>query len=118
MTPLPCARRLVVRPIAAVRGEAQLTASPSGLQSLRSARVRIRPRSAAAALPRNALRSRLCLDFEIFAVYDDPIRKADVLIEAMGWIRRFRDRLLVVKLGGSALEDPQTVSHLLTDMIF
>ena len=51
-------------------------------------------------------------------MYDDPIRKADVLIEAMGWIRRFRDRLLVVKLGGSALEDPQTVSHLLTDVIF
>ena len=51
-------------------------------------------------------------------MYDDPIRKADVLIEAMGWIRRFRERLLVVKLGGSALEDPQTVSHLLTDVIF
>jgi len=51
-------------------------------------------------------------------VYDDPIRKADVLIEAMGWIRRFRDRLVVIKLGGSALEDPNTVSHLLTDVIF
>src|SRR5690349_7015376 len=36
----------------------------------------------------------------------------------MGWIRRFRERLLVVKLGGSALEDPETVSHLLTDVIF
>jgi acetylglutamate kinase len=51
-------------------------------------------------------------------VNGDPIRKADVLIEAMGWIRRFRDRLVVIKLGGSALEDPQTVSHLLTDVIF
>lgn len=49
---------------------------------------------------------------------DDPIHKADVLIEAMSWIRRFRDRLVVIKLGGSALEDPQTVSHLLTDVIF
>jgi acetylglutamate kinase len=52
------------------------------------------------------------------AVSGDPIRKADVLIEAMGWIRRFRDRLVVIKLGGSALEDPETVSHLLTDVIF
>jgi acetylglutamate kinase len=52
------------------------------------------------------------------SVNGDPIRKADVLIEAMGWIRRFRDRLVVIKLGGSALEDPQTVSHLLTDVIF
>jgi acetylglutamate kinase len=51
-------------------------------------------------------------------VYDDPIRKADVLIEAMSWIRRFRDRLIVIKLGGSALEDRETVSHLLTDVIF
>jgi acetylglutamate kinase len=51
-------------------------------------------------------------------VNGDPIRKADVLIEAMGWIRRFRDRLVVIKLGGSALEDPETVSHLLTDVIF
>ncbi len=51
-------------------------------------------------------------------MHDDPIRKADVLIEAMSWIRRFRDRLVVIKLGGSALEDPETVSHLLTDVIF
>ena len=49
---------------------------------------------------------------------DDAIRKADVLIEAMGWIRRFRGREVVIKLGGSALEDPQTVRNLLTDVIF
>ena len=49
---------------------------------------------------------------------NDAIRKADVLIEAMSWIRRFRDRLVVIKLGGSALEDPRTVRSLLTDVIF
>lgn len=49
---------------------------------------------------------------------DEAIRKADVLIEAMGWIRRFRGREVVIKLGGSALEDPQTVRNLLTDVIF
>jgi acetylglutamate kinase len=49
---------------------------------------------------------------------DDAIHKADVLIEALGWIRRFRDKIVVVKLGGSALEDPQTVRNLLTDVIF
>ena len=47
---------------------------------------------------------------------DEAIRKADVLIEAMGWIRRFRGREVVIKLGGSALEDPQTVRNLLTDV--
>ena len=46
------------------------------------------------------------------------IRKAEVLIEAMSWIRRFRDRLVVIKLCGSTLEDPQAVGHLLTDLIF
>ena len=36
----------------------------------------------------------------------------------MPWIRRFRDRHVVIKLGGSALEDPQTVRNLLTDVLF
>lgn len=49
---------------------------------------------------------------------DEAIRKAQVLIEALGWIRRFRGRLVVIKLGGSALEDEQTVRTLLTDVIF
>ena len=49
---------------------------------------------------------------------DEAIRKADTLIEAMGWIRHFRDRLVIIKLGGSALEDEQTVRNLLTDVIF
>jgi acetylglutamate kinase len=51
-------------------------------------------------------------------VHDDPVHKADVLIEALDWILRFRGRLVVIKLGGSALEDPATVRHLLTDVIF
>jgi acetylglutamate kinase len=58
------------------------------------------------------------LDLPKAHVQDDAIRKADVLIEALAWIRRFRNRLVVIKLGGSALEDPQTVSHLLQDLIF
>jgi acetylglutamate kinase len=53
-------------------------------------------------------------------VNDDAIaiQKADVLIEAMSWIRRFRQKLVVIKLGGSALEDPGTVRRLLTDVVF
>lgn len=49
---------------------------------------------------------------------DEAIRKADVLIEALGWIRRFRGRYVVIKLGGSALEQPEAVCGLLTDVIF
>ena len=48
----------------------------------------------------------------------EAIRKAGVLIEALGWIRRFRDRYVVIKLGGSALEDEAAVRGVLTDIVF
>lgn len=49
---------------------------------------------------------------------DEAIRKAGVLIEALGWIRRFRGRYVVIKLGGSALDDPEAVRSFLTDVLF
>ena len=49
---------------------------------------------------------------------DEAIRKAGVLIEALGWIREFRSRYVVIKLGGSALEDTDPVRSFLTDVIF
>lgn len=49
---------------------------------------------------------------------DDAIRKADVLIEALSYIRTFRDRLTVIKLGGSAMEDADTLRATLQDVIF
>jgi len=48
----------------------------------------------------------------------DAIQKADVLIEAMGWIRQFRDKITVIKLGGSVMEDPDALGHLLVDIVF
>ena len=48
----------------------------------------------------------------------DAIRKADTLTEALGWIQRFRDRYVVVKLGGSTLNDSQAVDSLLVDIVF
>jgi acetylglutamate kinase len=49
---------------------------------------------------------------------DDAIRKADVLIEALEYIRTFRDRLTVIKLGGSAMEDAGALRHTLQDVAF
>jgi len=49
---------------------------------------------------------------------DDAIAKADTLIEAMGWIRSFRGKTTVIKLGGSLLEDRSAIHHLLLDVIF
>src|ERR1700731_2819184 len=49
---------------------------------------------------------------------DDAIRKASVLIEALSYIRTFRDRLTVIKLGGSAMENHDTVRATLQDVVF
>ncbi|MCC7083414.1 MAG: acetylglutamate kinase [Pirellulales bacterium] len=46
------------------------------------------------------------------------MEKADVLIEALGWIRRFRDKVTVIKLGGSVMEDERALYHLLIDIVF
>jgi acetylglutamate kinase len=49
---------------------------------------------------------------------EDAIRKAEVLIEALSYIRTFRNRLTVIKLGGSAMEDPQALTATLLDVVF
>ncbi|NCA11225.1 acetylglutamate kinase, partial [bacterium] len=46
------------------------------------------------------------------------IHKADTLIEALGWIRKFRDTTTVIKLGGSVVEHPDSLRHLLLDIVF
>jgi acetylglutamate kinase len=46
------------------------------------------------------------------------IQKADVLIEALPWIRRFRDKVTVVKIGGSVMETEVALGHLLLDIVF
>jgi acetylglutamate kinase len=49
---------------------------------------------------------------------DDAIKKADVLIEALSYIRNFRDRRTLIKLGGSAMEDPEALKATLQDVVF
>lgn len=49
---------------------------------------------------------------------NEAIAKADTLIEAMGWIRRFRGKTTVIKLGGSLMEDTAAMQHILLDIIF
>ncbi|MBN8600132.1 MAG: acetylglutamate kinase [Planctomycetes bacterium] len=49
---------------------------------------------------------------------EEAIAKADTLIEAMGWIRRFRDKTTVIKLGGSLMDDANAMRHILLDVIF
>jgi len=49
---------------------------------------------------------------------EEAIQKADVLIEALRWIRQFRGKITVIKLGGSVMEDPRRMTHLLLDVVF
>ncbi len=49
---------------------------------------------------------------------DDAIQKADTLIEALGWIRQFKDKITVIKLGGSVMENGDALRHVLLDIVF
>ncbi len=49
---------------------------------------------------------------------EQAIQKANTLIEALGWIRQFRDKTTVIKLGGSMLDDIDALHHILLDIHF
>jgi acetylglutamate kinase len=49
---------------------------------------------------------------------EEAIQKADVLLEALQWIRQFRGKITVIKLGGSVMEDDRAMVHLLLDIVF
>ena len=51
-------------------------------------------------------------------MHEEAIRKADVLIEALGYIRKFHGRFTVIKLGGSVMEQPEALQALLVDVVF
>ena len=49
---------------------------------------------------------------------EEAIAKAAALIEAMEYIRKFRNKVVVIKLGGSILDDEALQRKLLTDVVF
>jgi acetylglutamate kinase len=51
-------------------------------------------------------------------VHEEAIRKADVLIEALGYFRSFHGKFVVIKLGGSVMEEPEALRALLVDIVF
>jgi len=48
----------------------------------------------------------------------DAIEKAGVLIEALPYIRSFRRKFVVVKLGGSAMDDESVTRSVIKDVVF
>src|SRR6266699_1240071 len=76
------------------------------------------PHSTTAGLDAGSLRELRENPFLTDATHQKAIQKADVLIEALGWIRRFRDKITVIKLGGSVMENATALQHLLLDLVF
>lgn len=51
-------------------------------------------------------------------VMDQAINKAAGLVEALPYIQRFHDKVIVVKIGGSIMDDEAALSAILTDVVF
>ena len=49
---------------------------------------------------------------------EKAIAKAKVLLEALGYIQRFRGKVVVIKMGGSIMNDEQALTNLLADVVF
>src|SRR4051794_414508 len=49
---------------------------------------------------------------------DQAIHKSAALVEALGYIQPFNDKTIVVKVGGSIIDDEQALSTILTDIVF
>jgi acetylglutamate kinase len=51
-------------------------------------------------------------------IVERAMEKADILVEALKWIRQYRGKITVIKLGGSLMEEENAMMHLLIDSIF
>jgi acetylglutamate kinase len=49
---------------------------------------------------------------------NEAISKAAGLVEALSYIQRFHDKVIVVKIGGSIMDDEAALSTILTDVVF
>jgi len=49
---------------------------------------------------------------------DEAIKKAKTLIEAMAYIQRFGGKIILVKMGGSVMDDERAMTDLVSDVVF
>lgn len=49
---------------------------------------------------------------------EQAISKAQTLIEALGYIQRFAGKIVVIKMGGSVMDNEQALRDMLTDVVF
>ncbi|MEM6823353.1 MAG: acetylglutamate kinase [Verrucomicrobiota bacterium] len=50
--------------------------------------------------------------------FSKQIERAGVLVEALPYLQEFRGKTMVIKYGGSAMEDPKLVESVLRDIVF
>jgi len=48
----------------------------------------------------------------------NPTEKANALIEALPYFQAFRSKTILIKMGGSAMEDPELVANVMRDITF
>lgn len=51
------------------------------------------------------------------SMYEEFIKKAEVLIEALPYIERFKDKIVVIKYGGSAMADEERQKQVIQDAV-
>lgn len=49
---------------------------------------------------------------------ENAIRKANILIEALPYIRSFKDKIVVIKFGGGAMSNDEVMTYVLQDIVF
>ncbi|HQW30359.1 MAG: acetylglutamate kinase [Verrucomicrobiales bacterium] len=52
------------------------------------------------------------------SIFQQQIEKAAVLVEALPYLQHFRGQTFLIKVGGSAMDDPDLVMRLLRDVVF
>jgi len=52
------------------------------------------------------------------AAINEASHKAHALVEALSYIQRFNDKVIVVKVGGSIMDDEKALSNILADIVF
>jgi acetylglutamate kinase len=57
-------------------------------------------------------------EFSAAEVQEQAAAKAHVLIEALPWLKRFRDEIIVVKFGGNAMVDDELKMAFAEDMVY
>jgi acetylglutamate kinase len=50
--------------------------------------------------------------------FENHIRRAEILVEALPYLQTFRGQTMVIKYGGAAMEDPELIPSVLKDIVF